>query len=104
MVHVLPEGASPQDADRDGLVCDDWPHCGLLGGVSRQVEYQGMQAMSETPQEPNRYTEYFGVETTGSRIGLMVCRDCGATILLGDEQADAPKIHDEWHKSLEGEP
>jgi hypothetical protein len=51
VVHVLPEGASPQDADRDGLVCDDWPHCGLLGGVSRQVEYQGMQAMTETPKD-----------------------------------------------------
>ena len=62
------------------------------------------RAVSETPQEPNRYTEYFGVEATGSRIGLMLCRDCGATILLGDEQADAPKIHDEWHKNLKGEP
>jgi hypothetical protein len=48
-----------------------------------------------------RYTQYFGVEATGSRIGLCVCRDCGATILLGDEQADSMTIHNKWH---DGEP
>ena len=55
------------------------------------------------PLDHSRYTQYFGVEATGSRIGLCTCRECGATILLGDDQADAMKIHEAWHAALRGD-
>lgn len=50
------------------------------------------------PPDFMHYTQYFGVEATGSRIGLCTCRRCGATVLLGDDQADGIALHDEWHR------
>ena len=50
------------------------------------------------PPDFMRYTQYFGVKTTGSRIGLCTCRECGATVMLGDDQADGIALHDEWHR------
>ena len=47
------------------------------------------------------YTKYFVVEAAGQRIGLCICRRCGATILLGDKDVDASALHDRWHA---GEP
>ena len=52
-----------------------------------------------------KFSNYFAVEAEGQRIGLMVCLRCGATILLGDANADGPKIHDVWHdkKAADGQ-
>lgn len=54
----------------------------------------------------DNYTQYFGVEATGMRIGLCTCRRCGATVIIGDDQADATDLHDDWHRSVAviGEP
>lgn len=49
----------------------------------------------------DRYTQHFGIESAAGRIGLCICRECGATILLGDEQADSILLHDAWHEWLE---
>lgn len=40
-----------------------------------------------------RYEPYRTVEAVGRWIGLMTCRDCGATVML-DEASDAAAIHD----------
>ena len=43
------------------------------------------------------YSEYYALNAEGHRIGLCICRTCGATVLLGDPQCDAPLIHSRWH-------
>jgi len=49
----------------------------------------------------DRWTEYFELEAVGHRIGLMTCKLCGATVLLGDREFDSAKKHEEWHLSIE---
>lgn len=46
------------------------------------------------------YAPYFTVAAEGHRIGLMVCRRCGATVLVTEATAmpeNPAEIHDAWH-------
>ena len=47
------------------------------------------------------YTPYREVEAAGSRIGVMTCLRCGATVVLdpGDLEP-ATAIHDRWHSVM----
>lgn len=45
------------------------------------------------------YTEYFGIEATGHRIGLASCKRCGVAVILGDPDFDAAQKHFEWHQA-----
>jgi len=56
-----------------------------------------------TPHETDFYTQYFAIEATGHRIGLMICKRCGAAVLIGDEEVDGPALHDRWHERLNHE-
>jgi hypothetical protein len=46
------------------------------------------------------FTEYYGIEATGHRIGLMSCKTCGAVVLIGDADFNSPTAHREWHKLI----
>lgn len=35
-------------------------------------------------------------------IGLASCRECGATVILGDKDFDAARQHQDWHEALHG--
>ncbi len=48
----------------------------------------------------NNYEPYYAVEAEGYRIGLMVCKHCGAAILVAKDTT-ASIIHDKWHNSME---
>lgn len=47
------------------------------------------------------YSPYREAEATGSRIGIMTCLRCGATVVIdpGDLE-QATTIHDRWHSSM----
>ena len=49
------------------------------------------------------YTAYREVEAAGSRIGVMTCLRCGATVVIdpGDLEP-ATAIHDRWHSLMSG--
>jgi hypothetical protein len=44
------------------------------------------------------YTEYWTVDATGHRIGLVTCRVCGATVIVGDPEKNWADVHGAWHE------
>jgi hypothetical protein len=44
------------------------------------------------------YTPHFTVWAEGYRVGLTTCRECGAVVLLGDNDFDGAKAHVQWHE------
>jgi hypothetical protein len=43
------------------------------------------------------YTPYFEVEAVGQRIGIVSCRLCGAAVVVGEKDFDAPARHTHFH-------
>ena len=53
------------------------------------------------------YDKHFGLATAvqaeGARIGICVCKECGAAILLDPrDPINAAKLHAEWHAAIAG--
>ena len=42
------------------------------------------------------YSPAYAIHAEGERIGLVICRRCGAALLLSTS-ADAIAMHDQWH-------
>lgn len=50
------------------------------------------------------FTELTMFEAENARVGLAVCRRCGAAVLLDPrEEVDVFKLHDAWHAVQESE-
>lgn len=41
----------------------------------------------------SQFTPCFVLLAEGGRIGLSTCRQCGATVMFGDDECDGPTIH-----------
>lgn len=48
------------------------------------------------------FTHATVVAAEGSRVGLVTCTRCGATVLLDprDDQVDRLEVHTQWHEEL----
>lgn len=46
----------------------------------------------------DRVSEYVAVPAEGERIGLLVCKLCGAAILLASVAPSAVETHMAWHE------
>lgn len=51
--------------------------------------------MKKTPKID--FTHYYTIEAEGGRVGLAICKYCGATVILGDE-FNAMIVHANFHK------
>lgn len=63
--------------------------------------------MREGSPEPTRpqdeYTGYRAVQAEGARIGIAVCKRCGAAICIDpSDDFDAYALHDSWHSAALG--
>jgi len=45
-------------------------------------------------------SQYYETETAGGRIGLATCYECGAAIIVNEQELDAVKKHREFHEGI----
>lgn len=60
--------------------------------ITKRVPYRG---------KPLQMTPYAAVMTEGGRLGLMTCLHCGAVVMTGENEADGPGLHEQWHERQE---
>lgn len=54
-----------------------------------------------TTMSTGRYTFARAFAAEGARVGLVTCRDCGASLLLDEaNDFDVFAVHDDWHASF----
>lgn len=53
------------------------------------------------PPDPDHYTQLRIVAAEGARIGVLICRRCGAAVVLDpSDKFGADTLHDTWHAEL----
>ena len=48
-----------------------------------------------------KFLPHYAVEAEGHRIGISMCLECGAAILMGDSPISPFELHDKWHQTLD---